>query len=227
MHAIAPPGFRCPESRGSTPDRMFHLTLQSQAASGESSIEGSMTMETTPPQTFTGVSPASLKVYICRLRHLVIPANPSPEETKRRQSAEYTQVIKTIFAASPRTTGPTKDGAQHPATVRLLPNGLYDAAAASGCPFGSAANHSSIPKPPSRPESPSLTGKPFCLYATTSPVVAIWHPFQSFISSVPKSTWHALLYAQHFTNNALPISTTEHGFCGTSPDTFCESTKHG
>jgi hypothetical protein len=173
MHSIAPASFRCPESRGSPPDRMSHLTLQSQAASGESSIEGSMTMETTPPQTFTGVSPASLKVYPYERPHLVIPAYPSPEETERGQNTKYAQVIETIFASSPSTTCSAKDGAQHPATLRLLPNGLYDAAATPGCPFSSATNHSSIPKPPSRTESSTLAGKPFSLHDTTSPTFAI------------------------------------------------------
>src|SRR5271154_7115948 len=40
-----------------------NLTSQSQAASGESSMEGSITMESTPPQVLTGISPASLKVF--------------------------------------------------------------------------------------------------------------------------------------------------------------------
>lgn len=173
MHAIAPPGFRCTEPRGSPPDPMSHLTLQSQAASGESSIEGSMTMETTPPQTFSGVSPASLKVYHYERLHLVIPANPSPEETKRRQNARYAQVVEAIVASSPRTTCPAKDGAKHPATVGLLSNGLYDATAAPGCSVSSTTNHSSIPKSPSRPESSPLAGRPFCLHGTTSPAFAI------------------------------------------------------
>jgi hypothetical protein len=223
MHPIAPPGFRCPESRGSPPDRMSHLTLQSQAASGESSIEGSMTMETTPPQTFTGVSPASLKVYPYEQRHLVIPANPSPEETERRQNTEYAQVLEAIFASSPGTTSSAEDGTQHPTTV-LLPNRLYDAAAAPRCPFGSATDHSSIPKPPSRPESSSLAGGPFCLHDTTSPAFAIWRI--PHISSIPQSTRYALLYAQHITNNALPIPTPEHGFRRAPTDTFCESPQY-
>jgi hypothetical protein len=45
------------------PKSKTNLTTQSQVASGESSMEGSMTMETTPPQMFTGISPASLKVF--------------------------------------------------------------------------------------------------------------------------------------------------------------------
>lgn len=40
------------------------LTSKSQAASGESSMEGSMTMEHTPPQTLSGVSPSPLKVFL-------------------------------------------------------------------------------------------------------------------------------------------------------------------
>jgi hypothetical protein len=40
----------------------MYLTGQN-VHSGESSMEGSMTMETTPPQVFTGVSPSSLKVF--------------------------------------------------------------------------------------------------------------------------------------------------------------------
>ena len=40
-----------------------NLTRQTQAASGESSMEGSTTMESTPPQMLTGISPASLKVF--------------------------------------------------------------------------------------------------------------------------------------------------------------------
>jgi len=45
------------------PKSKTNLTTQSQVASGESSMEGSMTMETTPPQMFAGISPASLKVF--------------------------------------------------------------------------------------------------------------------------------------------------------------------
>jgi hypothetical protein len=44
-----------------------YLTGQSQAPSGESSMEGSMTMEHTPPQMLSGVSPASLKVFATHL----------------------------------------------------------------------------------------------------------------------------------------------------------------
>ena len=43
------------------------LTCQSQVTSGEGSVDGSMTMETTPPRTLAGVSPASLKVHFCRI----------------------------------------------------------------------------------------------------------------------------------------------------------------
>jgi hypothetical protein len=39
------------------------LTGQSRAPSGASSMDGSMTLENTPPQLYTGVSPASLKVF--------------------------------------------------------------------------------------------------------------------------------------------------------------------
>jgi hypothetical protein len=48
-----------------------NLTGQSQGASGESSMEGSITMEHTPPQMHTGVSAASLKV-IC---HPIVPSS--------------------------------------------------------------------------------------------------------------------------------------------------------
>jgi hypothetical protein len=41
-----------------------YLTGQSQIPSGESSMEGSMTMDTTPPQVFAGVPTASLKVFV-------------------------------------------------------------------------------------------------------------------------------------------------------------------
>lgn len=56
------------------------LTVQIQGASGESSMEGSIAMEHTPPQMFTGVSPASLKV-ICHpviLLRLLIPSSGNP-----------------------------------------------------------------------------------------------------------------------------------------------------
>ena len=43
--------------------RRHQLTCQNQTISGESSIEGSITMETTPPQASMGISPASLKVF--------------------------------------------------------------------------------------------------------------------------------------------------------------------
>lgn len=39
------------------------LIFQAPATSGDSSIEGSVNMEGTPPQMFTGVSPSSLKVF--------------------------------------------------------------------------------------------------------------------------------------------------------------------
>jgi len=48
-----------------------NLTGQSQGASGESSMEGSIIMEHTPPQMLTGVTPASLKV-IC---HPIVPSS--------------------------------------------------------------------------------------------------------------------------------------------------------
>jgi len=50
------------------------LMFQAQAVSGDSSIDDSMT-ETTPPQNFAGVSPASLKVlfYLHILDLILIP----------------------------------------------------------------------------------------------------------------------------------------------------------
>lgn len=44
-------------------DQRSYLMGQSQVHSGESSMEGSMNMEHTPPQMLAGVSPASLKVF--------------------------------------------------------------------------------------------------------------------------------------------------------------------
>ena len=53
-----------PKSRGTYSIRDIRLILQSQGASGESSMEGSVTMEHTPPQIFTGIPPATLKVNL-------------------------------------------------------------------------------------------------------------------------------------------------------------------
>ena len=52
------------QQRPEVPDHhSAYLMGQSQVHSGESSLEGSMTMEHTPPQMLAGVSPASLKVF--------------------------------------------------------------------------------------------------------------------------------------------------------------------
>jgi hypothetical protein len=52
------------QQRPEVPDHQSaYLMGQSQVHSGESSLEGSMTMEHTPPQMLAGVSPASLKVF--------------------------------------------------------------------------------------------------------------------------------------------------------------------
>lgn len=48
------------------------LTGQSRAPSGASSMDGSMTLEHTPPQMYTGVSPASLKVLAAFFLVLII-----------------------------------------------------------------------------------------------------------------------------------------------------------
>jgi len=55
--------------------QMHQLTWQNQAVSRESSMEGSITMETTPPQASTGVSPASLKVFHFGRPYLDLQAN--------------------------------------------------------------------------------------------------------------------------------------------------------
>ena len=52
-------------------NQRLYLTGQGQVHSGESSLEGSMTMEHTPPQLLAGVSPASLKVFC----HLILRSN--------------------------------------------------------------------------------------------------------------------------------------------------------
>lgn len=53
------------QQRSEVPDHQSsYLMGQSQAHSGESSLEGSMTMDHTPPQMLAGVSPGSLKVFV-------------------------------------------------------------------------------------------------------------------------------------------------------------------
>jgi hypothetical protein len=64
-----------------------YLTGQSQIESGESSIEGSVKMETTPPQSFNAAFSASLKV-------ILPPSTPQAlllilvAETKQRRTAK-------------------------------------------------------------------------------------------------------------------------------------------
>ena len=68
-----------------------HLAAKSQGGSGESSLEGSMKLEHTPPQIFTGVSSSSLKVFstfVCPFTHVFQrkPGNNGRPQSNRKSS---------------------------------------------------------------------------------------------------------------------------------------------